>query len=143
MARIWDGKGFRCEGTDCGDFGADRFKGVCDKNGCDIQHSRFMGKGQTFYGPGSKYKIDTTKPVTVTTQFITADGIDTDKLTEAMQFYIQNGRTIEHPKYSLNGNQHNPISDKMCADWVHEFVRANLYGDQEFGKGSCCEPRGF
>ena len=22
------------------------------------------------------------------------------------QFYTQNGRTIEHPKYSLNGNQH-------------------------------------
>ena len=46
------------------EFGSDRFKGVCDKNGCDIQHTCFMGKGQTFYGPGSKYKIDTTKPVT-------------------------------------------------------------------------------
>ena len=23
-----------------------------------------------------------------------------------------------------------------------EFVRANLYDDQEFGKASCCEPRG-
>ena len=100
-------------GTDCGDFGADRFKGVCDKNGCDIQHTRFMGKGQTFYGPGSKYKIDTTKPVTVTTQFITADGTDTGKLMGVKQFYTQNGRTIEHPKYSLNANQHNSITDKI------------------------------
>ena len=41
-------------------------------------------------------------------------------MTEVKQFYTQNGRTIEHPKYSLNGNQHNSISDKMCADWVHE-----------------------
>jgi cellulose 1,4-beta-cellobiosidase len=119
-----DKQGFRCEGTDCGDFSntdhQSRFKGVCDKNGCDIQHTRFMGKGQTFYGPGSKYKIDTTKPVTVTTQFITADGTDTGKLTEVKQLYTQNGRTIEHPKYSLNANQHNSITDKMCADWVHE-----------------------
>ena len=26
--------------------------------------TQWCGKGQTFYGPGSKYKIDTTKPVT-------------------------------------------------------------------------------
>ena len=57
---------------------------------------------------------------TVTTQFITADDTDTGKLTEVKQFYTQNGHIIEHPKYSLNGNQHNAISDKMCATWVHE-----------------------
>ena len=61
-----------------------------------------MDKGKFFYGSGSKYKIDTTKPVTVTTQFITADGTDKVK-----QFYTQIGRTTDHPKYALNGNQHN------------------------------------
>ena len=33
-----------CEGTDCGDNGTDRFKGVCDKNGCDIQPYRLALK---------------------------------------------------------------------------------------------------
>ena len=42
-----DKQGFQCQGTECGDFGEDRFKGVCDKNGCDIQRIRFMGKDQT------------------------------------------------------------------------------------------------
>ena len=26
--------------------------------------------------------------------------------TDVKQFYAQNGRIIDHPKYSLNGNQH-------------------------------------
>merc|ERR1719331_3571407 len=34
----------RCEGTDCGDNGPDRFKGVCDKNGCDINPYRLGEK---------------------------------------------------------------------------------------------------
>ena len=127
---------FRCERTVCGDFGADRFKGVCDKNGCDIQHTRFMGKGQTFYGPGSKYKIDTTKPATVTTQYINADGTDTGKLTEVKQFYTQNGHIIEHPKYSLNGNKHNAISDKICATWVHETKDGRVVADAIYAKES-------
>merc|ERR1711862_445223 len=59
----------RCEGTDCGDNGPDRFKGVCDKNGCDIQPYR-LGE-RKFWGPGSDFAIDSRHPVEVTTQFIT------------------------------------------------------------------------
>jgi cellulose 1,4-beta-cellobiosidase len=107
----------RCHGVDCGDNAkGERFKGVCDKNGCDVQAYRL---GNTkFYGPGSEYTIDTTKPVTVTTQFITVDGTDSGKLKEVRQFYIQNGKKIEHPKYTVNGKKHNTISDEFCADWV-------------------------
>ena len=65
----------RCEGVGCGDKGhptydvgaLERFNGVCDKNGCNIQAHRF---GTTdFWGPGAKFTIDSTKPVAVTTQF--------------------------------------------------------------------------
>merc|ERR1711862_982638 len=62
----------RCEGTDCGDNGPDRFKGLCDKNGCDLQSYRLGNKN--FFGPGSEFEVDSTKPITVTTQFITNDG---------------------------------------------------------------------
>merc|ERR1712115_519053 len=109
----------RCHGVDCGDNAkGERFKGVCDKNGCDIQSYRL---GNTkFYGPGPEFQVDSTKPVTVTTQFITADGTDHGKLTEVRQFYTQNGKTIEHPSYTVNGNKHNSITDDYCKDWVAE-----------------------
>jgi len=96
--------------------GEDRFKGVCDKNGCDIQPHR-LGV-HNFFGPGSDFQIDSTQPVTVTTQFITNDGTDHGKLVEVKQFYTQKGKTIEHPMYSVNGNTHNTITDDYCNDWV-------------------------
>jgi len=107
---------YRCEGSDCGDNGEDRFKGVCDKNGCDIQAYRL--KVSNFYGPGPEFTVDSSKPVTVTTQFITDDGTDDGTIVEAKQFYTQNGKTIEHPMYTVNGNKHNTITDDFCADWV-------------------------
>merc|ERR1712124_151938 len=71
-----------------------------------------------FFGPGSDFQVDSTKPVTVTTQFITNDGTDHGKLTEVRQFYQQDGRTIEHPSYTVNGNAHNTITEDFCSDWV-------------------------
>merc|ERR1711998_190597 len=113
----------RCVGKDCGDsghpkydVGVNRFDGVCDKNGCDIQAHRL---GTTdFRGPGSKFTIDSTKPVTVTTQFITADGTDNGPVKEVKQIYSQNGVSVEHKKYTVHGNQHDTISDEFCKDWV-------------------------
>merc|ERR1711998_516273 len=46
------------------------------------------------------------------------DGSDSGKLVEVKQFYTQDGQTVEHPAYTVNGNQHNTISDAFCADWV-------------------------
>merc|ERR1712048_740631 len=109
---------YRCEGTDCGDNGADRFKGVCDKNGCDIQSYRL---GHTdFYGPGSNFAVDSSKPITVTTQFITDDGTDDGTIVEVKQFYTQDGKTVHQPEYTVNGNQHDSITDSYCVDWVAE-----------------------
>merc|ERR1712137_1385142 len=100
----------------CGDNGEDRFKGVCDKNGCDIQPYRL--KEKHFWGKGKHFQVDSSKPVTVTTQLITNDGTDEGEIVEVKQFYTQNGHTIEHPMYSVNGKKHNSISNDFCADWV-------------------------
>jgi cellulose 1,4-beta-cellobiosidase len=110
------GEQTRCDGVDCGDNGEDRFSGLCDKNGCDIQPHR-LGT-HNFFGPGSDFQVDSTKPVTVTTQFITNDGTDHGKLTEVKQFYTQDGKTIEHPSYTVNGKTHNTITEDFCSDWV-------------------------
>merc|ERR1739845_157275 len=93
-----------------------RFKGLCDKNGCDIQSHR-LGV-DNFFGPGSDFQVDSTQPIQVTTQFITNDGTDHGKLVAVKQFYTQNGKTIEHPMYTVNGNAHNTITDDFCNDWV-------------------------
>merc|ERR1712187_465034 len=55
----------------------------------------------------------------VTTQFITDDGTDNGKLVEVKQFYNQNGKTIEHPIYNVNGHPHQDITDDYCRDWVN------------------------
>ena len=101
------GEQTRCSGTDCGDDGPGRFKGTCDKNGCDIQSS-YLGNPK-FFRLGPDLQVDSTKPITVT---------DTGKLVEVKQFYVQNGKTIEHPEYSVLGNKHKTITDSFCADWI-------------------------
>lgn len=106
----------KCSGITCGDNPTHRFKGMCDKNGCDIQSYRLGHKN--FFGPGSNFKVDSTKPIQVTTQFITADGTDSGELSKVLQFYTQNGKTIELPMFTVNGNRHKTITDGFCSDWV-------------------------
>jgi len=104
----------RCEGSDCGDNGPDRFKGICDKNGCDLATFRL---GETdFYGPGAT--VDTKAKFTVVTQFITSDGTDSGTINEVRRFYVQNGKKIETPATMLQGNTHDSITDAFCNDWV-------------------------
>ena len=103
----------RCEGVQCGDNGGDRFKGVCDKNGCDIQPYRL---GNTsFFGPGASFMLDTTKPMTVTTQFITDDGTDGGKLVEIRRSYVQDGKTVETPAVQVGAKRYDSISHDFCA----------------------------
>merc|ERR1711939_809275 len=39
---------------------------------------------------------------------------------EVKQLYHQNGQTIEHSMYTVNGNQHDSITTDFCKDWVAE-----------------------
>ena len=60
----------RCSGVECGDNDkGQRDAGVCDKDGCDLNPYRLGEK--TFFGPGASFTVDSTKPMTVVTQFIT------------------------------------------------------------------------
>ena len=71
----------RCEGTDCGDNVSDeRYDGLCDKDGCDFHHWR-LGD-HSYFGPGADFAVDTSRPMTVVTQFITSDGTDNGDLVE-------------------------------------------------------------
>jgi len=111
---------YRCEGVACGDNAGQvtpkghRFDGVCDKNGCDYATTRFGH--EDFYGKGNH--LDSSKPVTVVTQFVTHDGTDDSDLKEVRQFYVQHGKKIEHPSVKLQGNTYDSLSEQMCKDWV-------------------------
>ncbi|KAI1324808.1 endoglucanase I [Xylariaceae sp. FL0255] len=63
---------------------------ACDASGCGYNP---YGQGfENYYGPGKT--VDTTKPFTVITQFITNDGTTSGTLTEINRKYIQNGVVI-------------------------------------------------
>jgi len=111
-----DPKGpLRCEGTQCGDIETqERYKGVCDKDGCDLNPYRAGNK--TFYGPGSSYMVDSSKPHTVVTQFVSSDGTDNGDLVEIKRVFIQNGNKFPEPMTNLDGmTPFSSLTDKTCA----------------------------
>jgi cellulase len=62
----------------------------CDKSGCGFNP---YAQGFTnYYGPGGT--VDTSKPFTVVTQFITDDGSTKGTLTKITRKYIQNGKLV-------------------------------------------------
>jgi len=110
----------RCSGTQCGD-GDQRYNGVCDKDGCDFNSYR-MGN-QTFLGKGMV--VDTTKPFTVVTQFITADGTDNGAVSEIKRIYVQNGVVIANSATNFPGiKAYDSITDQYCTD------QKTLFGDK-------------
>jgi cellulose 1,4-beta-cellobiosidase len=103
---------YRCSGTECGD-GDNRYGGVCDKDGCDINPYR-MGN-LNFYGPGSGNTLNTDQKMTVVTQFITDDGTDTGALTEIRRKWVQNGVVIDNINVNIPGIPAvNSITDSYC-----------------------------
>ena len=93
----------RCEGTPCGDNASgERYDGLCDKDGCDFNSWR-LGD-QTFFGPGSNFAVNSEKPMTVVTQFITSDGTDNGDLVEIRRLYVQDGKVIDNSFVALPGN---------------------------------------
>ncbi|CEG47451.1 glycosyl hydrolase family 7 protein [Plasmopara halstedii] len=116
------GGSHRCEtAEECG-VGKSRYDGVCDKDGCDFNPFRMGNKN--FYGPGPKFTIDTTKKITVVTQFITSDNTEAGKLTEVKRFYIQNGVTHEMAKSTFPALKNmNSLTDSQCS------AAKTLFGD--------------
>ena len=113
----------RCEGTKCGS-GDDRYAGICDKDGCDFNSMR-MG-APDFYGPGMT--VNTEKPITVVTQFLTADGTDAGELSQIKRFYVQGGKVIPNSNVALEGvDPVNHISADFCSQQKTLFDDTNHF----------------
>merc|ERR1712070_1131172 len=48
----------------------------------------------------------------------TDNGQDDGKVNEVRRFYVQDGKKIETPTVTLQGNQHDSITADFCQDWV-------------------------
>jgi len=109
-------KPYKCHGAEC--------KTICDMPGCDYNSYR-MG-AHNFYGPGGNFEVNTLKPFTLVTQFITADGTDEGDLSEIRRFYVQDGKRIENSKatWSGLGNQ-SSLTDESCS------LDKKVFGDTE------------
>jgi len=85
----------------------------CDKSGCGWNP---YGKNvHDFYKPGGT--VDTSRPFTVVTQFISSDGTDNGDLHEIKRFYMQDGNKHESPMSNVSwmSHQFNTLTDDNCA----------------------------
>jgi len=115
----------RCESAEeCGD--KDRYSGHCDKDGCDLNPFRFGV--EDFFGEG--LTLDSSKPMTVVTQFITSDGTDTGDLVEIRRKYVQDGKVIETPDVTAGGKKFNSITDEFCEASKKDFGDQNAFAQK-------------
>ena len=125
----------KCEGIDCGDTDkGERYEGVCDKDGCDINPFR-MGN-EMFYGRGPEFEVNTLEPMTVVTQFLTSDNTDEGDLVEIRRFYVQGDKVIHSPYSTILGpNDEDSITDEFCHNKKVLFEDVNDYADNGGNKG--------
>jgi cellulose 1,4-beta-cellobiosidase len=86
----------------------------------------------TFYGSNTlnqQYNIDTSRPITVVTQFITSDNSDNGTLSQIKRIYIQGGTIISNANSDVPGvpNQ-NWIDDNWCTAQKQAFQDPNTFG---------------
>jgi len=110
---------FECKDhEECGDDTKGlHYKGVCDKDGCDFNPFR-LGH-EEFYGKGKL--VDTRRPFTAITQFITTDGTDDGDLKEIRRLYMQDGKVIENPVSKEPGVDGSALSDGYCKAIKNKF----------------------
>lgn len=92
---------YPCSGDECGS------NGVCDKPGCG--YNPYALGDHDYYGYGKT--VDTSKPFTVVTQFLTDDNTTTGTLTEIRRLYVQDGTVIQpSPSDSVSS-----LTDSFCS----------------------------
>ncbi|CAH0015703.1 unnamed protein product [Clonostachys rhizophaga] len=99
-----------CEGDACGGtYSTTRYAGTCDPDGCDF--NSYRQGNESFYGPGSDFLVDTTKKITVVTQFVagTSGG-----LSEIKRLYVQDGKVIANSDSKVEGTSGNSVTEEFC-----------------------------
>jgi hypothetical protein len=95
----------------CKQLGQFTQTGQCYANGCGFNPYRY---NKNFWGVGSSFAVDTSKVVTIVTQFLSTDGTDTGDLKEIRRIYVQGGRVIQNAKAAIGGGNYDSITDEYC-----------------------------
>lgn len=99
-------------------------RSACDDDGCAFNSYRLGDSG--YYGIGGK-GVDTGKPFTVVTQFITTDGTDSGLLQEIKRFYIQNETKIPNSSSKIEGLSGDSITSTFCTKQKEAFEEGNMF----------------
>jgi len=78
-----------------------------------------------FWGKGKE--VDSSKPVTLVTQFLTSDNTDTGDLVEIRRLYIQDGQVIKNVRAKNVPGQPDSITDEMCDSVAEAFNETKDY----------------
>ncbi|KAG7286752.1 Endoglucanase EG-1 [Staphylotrichum longicolle] len=96
---------YLCEGDECS-----KDAGVCDKNGCAWNPYRV--NVTDYYGNSNKFKVDTSRPFTVVTQF---PANRKNKLEKIHRLYVQDGKVIESYTVDAPGlPKTDSLTDEFC-----------------------------
>jgi cellulase len=103
---------YLCSGDECGP------DGVCDKDGCAWNPYRV--NVTDYYGASAQFRVDTTRPFTVVTQFLTSGKKDKkdkkkEKMTKIHRLYVQDGKVIESYTVDAPGlPRTDSLTDEFC-----------------------------
>jgi len=82
-------------------------------------------KHTEFYGRHVGFELDSTKELTVVTQFITHDNTDSGDLVDIRRLYVQGGKVVPNSESSIAGVNGNTINDAFCAEMKAAFGDIN------------------
>jgi hypothetical protein len=92
----------------------------CMSDGCGFNAYRYGGR--SFWGPGATYKVDSSRKMTIVTQFLTKDKTDKGDLVEIRRLYVQGGKVIPNAKVTVyNSGEFDSISDQFCKTAGHQI----------------------
>lgn len=96
---------YECSGGLCGS------NGVCDKDGCGF--NPYALGAHDFYANGGT--VDTSKPFTVVTQFLTDNHHFDGNLNEIRRLYVQDGKVIQNGAVQFDGTTIDSITPTFCS----------------------------
>lgn len=96
----------------------------CDDDGCAFNPYRLGDTG--YYGIGGK-GVDTGKPFTVVTQFLTNNGTDSGSIVEIKPFYSQNGTKIPNSSSKIEELPGDSITSSFCTKQKVAFAERKIF----------------
>jgi len=104
----------RCSGEEeCGSDSDEGNPGLCAKNGCSFNAHR--AGDPHFYGYGAGFAVDTSRPMTIVTQFLTRDNTDEGDLIDIRRLYVQDGKEIWNSQARLARGGSRSLTEEFCS----------------------------